>query len=293
MRLGGFFAAGRAEELPALCERLDRHGLSAIPAPQRLASMPDEECRRFGETADRLGLVIGEAGMWENLATPDPDRRAERIELVRTMLRKSEIMGCRCVVTLVGSGDPSDSPLAPDPRMLTDEGVRIFRDIVLRILDGLELTRTVYAIEPWRTSFFFRPEDVAAFLDELGDPRVRLHLDLVNMVDRLDYFATAALADRVFTHLGDRIAAAHLKDLRWDHTYLGVKWDEVPIGEGVVDLEACLRGLARLDPDLPCFCEHLATETEYAESFARLHRLAWNLGLRFLPRGAKTGTGGA
>jgi hypothetical protein len=40
MRLGGFYAAERAEDLGALCERLDRHGLSAIPAPGRLA-----ECR--------------------------------------------------------------------------------------------------------------------------------------------------------------------------------------------------------------------------------------------------------
>lgn len=284
MRLGGFYGAERVEELEPLCERLDRLGLSVIPAPARLAKMSDEECQRFGEAAARLGLVIGEAGMWENLSSPYPDRRQARIQLVRTMLRKADLMGCRCVVTLVGSVDPSDSPLAPHPRMVTPEGARDFREVVLRILDGLELTRTVYAIEPWRTSFFFRPEDIAAFLDDLGHPRVKLHLDLVNMVDRLDYFATGALAERVFALLGDRIAAAHLKDLRWDHPYLGLKWDEVPIGEGVLDHAAYLRGLAGLDPDLACFCEHLATEAEYVDSFARLHRIAADHGLRFLPR---------
>lgn len=284
MRLGGWYSAERAEDLEALCERLDRHGLSAIPAPNRLAEMPDGECVAFGETARALGLVIGETGMWENLMTADPVRRAERIERVRTLLRKAELMGCRCVISLVGSGHPSDSMLAPDAAMLTAEGQRAFREVVLRIVDGLELERTSYAIEPWRTSFFYRPEDIRAFLDDVDHPRVRLHLDLVNMVGRRDYFDTAGLAERTFALLSDRIAAAHLKDLRWDHAYMALKWDEVLVGDGVMDYEAYLGGLAALDPHLPCFCEHLATEAEFAENFARIHRTAAGAGLRFLPR---------
>lgn len=209
MRLGGFYAAERPEELEPLCEQLDRHGPSAIPAPGRLATMSDQECRRFGATAERLGLVIGEAGMWENLATPDPDRRAARIELVRTMLRKANLMGCRCVVTLVGSGDPSDSPLAPDPRMLTEEGARAFRDI--RAADPRRAEAHAHGLRDraWRTSFFFHSE-ASHGSSTIWTTRVALHLDLVNMVDRPDYFATGALSERVFALLGDRIPAAHL-----------------------------------------------------------------------------------
>jgi sugar phosphate isomerase/epimerase len=284
VRLGGWYSAERAEELSALCERLDAHGLSAIPAPNRIAEMSDDECAAFGQTARQLGIVVGETGMWENLMTSDPGRRARRIERVRTLLRKAELMGCRCVISLVGSGHPSDSMLAPDGTMLTDEGRRAFREVVLQIMDGLELERTCYAIEPWRTSFFYHPEDIAAFLDDVDHPRVWLHLDLVNMVGRRDYFDTAGLAERTFALLSDRIAAAHLKDLRWDHQHMQIRWDEVPVGDGVMDLDAYLRGLASLDPDLPCFCEHLPTEAEYAESFARLHRVAERIGTRFLPR---------
>jgi sugar phosphate isomerase/epimerase len=160
VRLGGFYSTERAEDLEALCERLDRHGLSAIPAPNRIAEMPDDECVAFGDTARDLGLVIGETGMWENLMTSDPAKRAQRIERVRTLLEKAELMGCRCVISLVGSGHPSDHMLAPDAAMLTAEGERAFREVVLRIVDGLALERTCYAIEPWRTSLFYRPEDI-------------------------------------------------------------------------------------------------------------------------------------
>jgi sugar phosphate isomerase/epimerase len=284
VRLGGYYSAERTEDLEALCARLDRHGLSAIRAPAGLAEMPDDECAAFGEEAQDIGLVIGEAGMWDNLMTPDPVRRSERIERVRRLLRKADLMGCRCVISLVGSGHPSDSMLAPDGAMLTQEGRKAFREVALRILDGLDLRSTTYAIEPWRTSFFFGPEDIRAFLDDVDHPRLRLHLDLVNMVGRRDYFDTTGLAERTFALLSDRIVGAHLKDLRWDHEYMAIKWDEVLVGDGVMDYAAYLGGLTVLDPDLPCFCEHLATEAEYAESFARLHRIAEGIGARFLPR---------
>jgi sugar phosphate isomerase/epimerase len=284
MRLGGFYWAQRVDDLDPLCERLDVHGLSAIPAPGRLAEMPDDECVAFGEAARARDLVIGEAGMWDNLLSPDPARRAERIDRVRTLLCKADLMGCRCVVSLVGSPDPSDAPLAPHPMLLTKEGADAFREIVLRILDGLELTRARFAIEPWRTSFFFEPEAIAEFIASVDHPRFALHLDLVNMVGRRDYFDTAGLAERTFALLSDRIVGAHLKDLRWDPEYMALRWDEVLVGDGVMDYGALLRGLSALDPDLPCFCEHLSTEEDYAENFSRLHRVAASVGLRFRSR---------
>lgn len=287
MRLGGLsaaFAASTVPELDDLCPVLDRLELSAIPAPSALARMSDAECVAFGEAARALGLVVGEVGMWDNLLTREVDLRDVRIERVRTLLRKADLMGCRCVVTLVGSTDPSDDPLAPDPLMLSDSGVRAFREVVERILDGLSLERTRYGVEPWRTSFFFEPENIAAFLDLVGHPALGLHLDLVNMVSRRSYFDTAGLAARTLALLSERIVGAHLKDLRWDHTHMIVKWDEVLVGDGVFDQGAYLRGLAGLDPDLACFCEHLATDTEYETSFSRLRAIAADAGVRFVRR---------
>lgn len=284
MRLGGFYSADNIDQLRALCPALDRHGLSAVPAPQRLATMSDEECAEFGEAARDLGLVVGEAGMWDNLMTTNRDLQRGRIERVRTLLRKADLMGCRCVVTLVGSRHPSGHFLAPDAEMMSSAGAVAFREVVLRILDGLALERTRYSIEPWSNSFFYEPEDIAAFLASVDHPALGLHLDLVNMVSRRTYFDTAGLAFRTFALLGARIEGAHLKDLRWDYEYMILKWDEVLVGDGVMDYPALLGGLAELDQDIACFCEHLPSEAAYAENFARVHQAAAGAGLHFLPR---------
>ena len=286
MRLGGYYGAERVEDLEPLCAELDASALSAIPAPERLLDMPDDECVAFGEEARRLGLVVGEAGMWDNLMTSDNALRAERIERVRQTLRKADLMRCQVVVTLVGSSDPSDSPIAPHQYMFTDACRREFREIARRIVEGLELDHARYAIEPWCNCFFYEPDDVADFLDSVDDPRVHLHLDLVNMIGHRTFFATDSLAERTFGLLGSRVAGVHLKDIVWDPDHVMLRWDEAIVGDGAVDHHAVLRHVAELPPDTACFCEHLPSEADYRKSFERLHEYASATGVEFLPRTA-------
>jgi len=290
MRLGGhIYWAGTPAELETLCERLDFHGLSTVVAPiDGEGKISDEACAEYGEKARELGIVVGEIGMWENLMTPDAAQQERRIQSVRCMLRKAEIMGCRCVVTLVGTRHPSDAALAPHPYLFTRECRREFREIVLRILDGLDLTRTRYAIEPWHNTFFYQPEDIREFLNSVGHPALALHLDQMNMVDQRSFFDTTSLIERTFELLADKVAAAHLKDIRCDHTHMFLKWDEVPIGDGVLDYGTYLRRLAELPADTPCFCEHMQEERDYALCFTRLHQLADKAGVRFLRREDRT-----
>ncbi len=65
--------------------------------------------------------------------------------------------------------------------MLTEQCRREFREIVLRILDGLELGRTSYALEPWCNTFFYEPGDIHDFFAMVDHPNLRFHLDLMNM----------------------------------------------------------------------------------------------------------------
>ncbi len=283
MRLGGYFGAGSIEELDALCDKLDAHGLSAIGAPG-MDDWTDDQCAAFGEKARSLGLVVGEGGVWVNLMTIDCDARAERIEMVRKALVKAEAAGCHCVVTLVGTRDPSDHSLAMHAYMKTAEAKAEFREVVLKILDGLDLKTTRYVIEPWHNTFFYQPEDIAEFFDAVDHPSFGLHLDQMNMVSQENFFNTTALINKTFDLLADKVASVHLKDIAEDFTHMFLKWDEVYIGDGVMDYDTYLKRLAQLPPDTPCYCEHMAEQRDYALCFARLHHLAGKAGVKFLGR---------
>lgn len=284
MRLGGYFGANSIEQLKPICEKLDIYGLSAIPAPGRLAEMTENECAEFGELAKQLGIVVGEAGMWENLMTENADTRTARIDKTRAMLRNADIMGCHCVMTLIGTRDPSDAALAPHPYMYTEKCKAEFRDVVLRILDGLELQNTKYCIEPWHNTFFYQPEDIRGFIDKVDHPSFGLHLDMMNMVNQEYFYNTTELINKTFDMLADTVASVHLKDVRCDFGHMFLKWDEVYIGDGVMDYETFLKRISNLLPDVPCYCEHMPEERDYALCFSRLHHIAKKIGTHFLRR---------
>ena len=284
MRLGGFFAAQTIEELEPLCENMDIYGLSAIPAPLGLAGMTDDECAAFGEKARRLGMIVGEIGMWSNLMTSDKDQQAKLIRTTNIMLRKADIMGCHAIVTLIGTKDPSGGALASSAYMYTDECKAEFREIVLRILDGLDLKNAMYVIEPWHNTFFYQPEDIREFIDSVGHPAFGLHLDQMNLVSQQTFYKTTELINRTFDLLANKVGSVHLKDVACDDNHMFLKLDEVYIGDGVMDYDTYLKRLAELPPDTPCFCEHLMVEGDYALNFARLHRIAEKVGVRFIRR---------
>ena len=281
MRLGGFFRPETIAELAAVGNDLDRHGLSAVVAPRRIAEMGDDEAVEFGELARSLGIVVGESIPNLNLMVRREETRSARIEALRAILRTSDLMECHASVILVGSVAAADAIAVPDPYMFTDACRREFREVVLRVLDDLDLRHTKLVIEPWPNSFFYKPEAILEFLESVDHPSVALHLDQMNMVGQDTYYDTTALINTTFDLLAGHIGGVHFKDMLWDWSHWLLKFDEVPIGDGVLDYDTYLRRLLELEGDVICFCEHLPGEPEYATNFSRLHELARGIGFEF------------
>ncbi len=291
MRLGGadgHFTAASIDGLEPLCETLDTYGLSTIIAPWTIGEMTDDELSAYGDRARELNLVIGETFYFANMLDADPAVRAGHIRNVRDILPKAERLGCKSVITLTGTNHPSGNPTAPhptDPYMYSDAAKAKFREVVLRIVDGLDLPNVKYIIEPWNNTFFYEPETIAAFFDSVDHPMVGLHLDQMNMVHQSTYYHTTDLINRTFDLLAAKVFSVHLKDIcitRGPGDFVSFK--EVLVGDGSMDYETYLTRLAQLPADTPCYCEHLATEAEYALNFARLHHIAKKTGVNFLPR---------
>lgn len=286
MRLGGtIFRPETVGELDSIVEALDTYGLSTIVGPRRVGEMSDREAVEFGDRAEQLDVVIGETHFLENLMTRDRTTRAERVERLRVRLRKSDLMRSRGVIGFAGSASPVDYIGAPDRHNFTDEFKAELREVVLEVLDGLDLGVTKLWFEANPNTFFYGPAEIAEFVRSVGHPLFGVHLDQMNMVSQANYFHTTELIDTTFELLGSHIGGAHLKDVSWDWEYgLLLKFDEVLIGDGALDYPTLIGHLAKLDPDLPCICEHLQTEAEYAVNFSRLHALAEAAGSPFVKR---------
>jgi sugar phosphate isomerase/epimerase len=299
------FRAESVAELDEVAERLDQHGLSAIASPTRTLQMSDDECIEFGEKAAELGIIISEVHFLDNVLVQSEEMRKKSIADGRSLLRKADLMRARCMLGLAGSLHPGGERTGRYrwgicAENFTDAWGSAMREVVLRILDGIELTSTTYDLEPERNCLFYQPEDCAQFIDDVGHPDFGMHLDMMNMVSQMSIFKTTELIDCTFELLGDRIHSAHLKDIRWgQEAFQGfvedssgaqhrvfVKLDECLIGDGELDYRTFLGHLAKMDVDFPCMCEHLAEEDEYVTNFNRLHALADQIGTPFVRRSA-------
>ena len=272
------------DDFDDIVAQLDRYGLSTIGTPRGIENWTSDDCVAFGERARELGIVVGEGSFGGNLMSADGQLVDQRIEALRKALQSADLVQSSTHHILVGTKDSSDSLLAPHPYKFTDEAKAELREATLRVMDGLDLQHTRLLIEPYNNSFYYQPEDIREFLDSVGHPMVGLQLDIVNMIAFDTIYDTTSLINRTFDLLSDYIHAAHIKDMHWAPGHLILKWDEVLIGQGVLDLKTYLQRLGELDPDLPCYCEHLPDEESYAHNFARIHEAAGEAGLSFVAR---------
>ena len=280
MRFGLNWAPIRnQQELEAALPLIDELGLAATAAPAEMNRWPLHECAAYGDMVRSYGLIIGEVGYWQNLLVDDEAARSHRIDEVRSLLQKADAMGAGCVVTLVGSFD-SKHALAPHAENWSDRARERAAENCHRILDGLDLQRTCYALEPWCNGFYHEAEAVAGFLEKIDHPRLALHLDVMNMHSVNTYYQSTQVIEQAFDLLGKWAVSVHAKDLRWDPTYMFLRMDEVMPGEGILDYDLFLRRVDSLSPDIPVYTEHWHTDEQYMEAIGRLHALAASAGIR-------------
>lgn len=92
--------------------------------------------------------------------------------------------------------------------------------------------------------------------------------------------ANARLLEECFAKLGPHIVSCHAKDIILHHQ-AALHFDEVMIGDGVLDYATFLRLLAALPADVPLMLEHLEGP-QYAVARDRLFAIAEEAGVAFL-----------
>lgn len=275
MRLGAYIMQ-EYRDVEGYIGLLQKRGYRAAYCPDYLHGVHQRsEIEETRQALRERDIVLAEVGTWVNPLSPnDEERRAAEKYLIER-LALAEELEARCCVNVLGSlsGDCWYAPCAEnfDSAFLV-KAARVYR----RIIDAVDVKHTKMTFEIMPYSLLDGVGGYLSFLQELDRPQqTAVHLDPINLIHdpRTLYNHRAVIKDAV-DRLGGRIVSVHLKDIVLDKRELNVHLNEVPPGQGEVDLEAVLRDLSALSEDLPVMLEHLPDDAAYDEAAAHVRAIA-------------------
>lgn len=234
--------------------------------------------RAYAAAARKADIVIAEVGAWSNPLSPDPATAGAALEKCKASLALADAIGARCCVNIAGSrGRKWDGPHAAD---LTDEVFDMVVTVVRDIVDSVRPAASFYTLETMPWMYPDSPDAYLRLIRAVDRKAFAVHFDPVNLVcSPQRYFANGRLIDECIEKLGAHIKSCHAKDIVL-RDGLTVHLDEVRPGMGALDYPALLRGLKRLDRDVPLMLEHLSDAEAYRMAADHIRSVAAGEGMR-------------
>ena len=249
------------------------------PATAQLVHRKGDRLRAIEAAFAQADVLLAEIGIWRNLLAVEDDTRRANVEHACNCLAIADAVGAKCAVSYIGSFAPR-TDYAPHPDNLGARAFDATVETVRHIIDTVQPRRARFALEMMQYAL---PDSVDGYVDliaAIDRPAFAAHLDPVNLImtPRV-YFDNARLLQECFTKLGSHIVSCHAKDIRLHHQ-AALHFDEVMIGDGVLDYAAFLRLLAALPADVPLMLEHLDGPA-YGTARDRLFSIAERAGVAF------------
>jgi sugar phosphate isomerase/epimerase len=225
-------------------------------------------------------ILIAEVGYWQNLLdTDEASRKEHRGEMVKA-LALAEELGARCAINILGSychGNGNSKHVAENfSAAAFDETVAIARYFI----DEVKPKRAFFCYEIFPFDVTDSPESIEKIVKAVDRKQFGVHLDLVNLINSpRAYFGSGDLMRECIRRFGDRIVAAHGKDIRMKEPSISVILEEVIAGTGNLDIATYLRELNKLPLEIPLMLEHLKSEAEYDTAAAHYRAVAAKEGI--------------
>ena len=277
MRMGApVFSAVRNSS--AYVRKLNEKNYRAAYCPDYLVSSRQErEIRELKQALSDNDIVLAEVGAWCNPLSPDAEIAQQAKNYIIDRLHLAEALGAACCVNVIGSASTVFwyAPAA-------ENYISTFRErcaeVYGAIIDAVRPTHTSLAFEVMPYCFLDCVEEYLNFLDLLDRSQAAVHLDLVNLIhDPRSLYDHRRIFEDAVVLLGGRCVSAHIKDIAIEVRPPNTRLNEVPMGQGEVDVKHMIQCLSRVPGDLPVLLEHLPDEAAYdgaTRSFVRSAREA-------------------
>jgi sugar phosphate isomerase/epimerase len=186
----------------------------------------------------------------------DPEAQRRDLDRLAGALRVAGELGAEGVIGGCGSLSASGG-YAPHPANRAPETRRRLVEALRSAAELAEHAGVHLVLEPHVRTALYSPEVVREIVDAVESPRVRVNLDIANLVSSLDaLWSSETLVARVFEALGDVAVSGHLKDVSVGDEFV-LHLDEAVPGEGELDLVSFVREFANRLPGRFLFLEHL------------------------------------
>jgi sugar phosphate isomerase/epimerase len=227
---------------PTLAETLDAvvgHGLSHIQfdlasagLPTIPLDVPPDIASHIRQECDVRDITIAAVSGTYNMIHPDPRIRDEGLASLRAIAAACHAIGTRLITLCTGTRNV-DSMWRAHP---DNDSADAWQDLIASLADALTIADehdVTLAFEPEPANVVNSAARGRELILEMSHPRLKVMMDVANIVATDRSRPPEAVLDEAFDLLGDHVVVAHGKDLSAEGAFC-------PAGQGIVPWDHCL-----------------------------------------------------
>jgi sugar phosphate isomerase/epimerase len=232
------------------------------------------------EAFNKVGIILAEAGYWDNIMDTEAESRAFHRERQVEALALAEELGAVCSLNIFGSYCHGNGNSQHKALNFTDEAFDAAVDMARYFIDTVKPKTACFAYEIFPFDVVDTPEGIERLIKAVDRKQFGAHLDLANLINcPRAYFSSGDIARECMRRFGDKIVSCHVKDIKMKEPSISVILEEVVLGTGNIDLKTFMRQIEGLSRPIPFMMEHLRGEAEYDIAAAQIRKTGEELGI--------------
>jgi sugar phosphate isomerase/epimerase len=262
-----------------VARRYREKGFRAARVP-RIDMKDPASVKATREAFKKEGVILAEIGYWDNLLDTDGETRAFHRARVLEALYAAEELGAVCAVDILGSYCHGNGNSVHVGENFSDEAFEAAVEIARYFIDTVKPRTAFFCYEIFPFDITDSPESLERLIRAVDRSQFGVHLDLCNLINSpRAYFNSGAIAKDCVRRFGDRIVSCHVKDIKLKEPSISVILEEVPMGEGNIDLKTFMRQIEGLSRPVPFMMEHLHGEAAYDAAAEKIRAAGKELGI--------------
>ena len=237
----------------------------------------EAEVRELNEALKEYDVTFFDMHTTGSNIHPDPEEREKVYRYTVDSCEAAERLGVPMVTTHTGNAGEGPA-FYFNPNNWTWETWKLSVKVMKQILNDTAGMKVQLGVEATNMTAMNGPKPHLRLIEECADPRLKVCIDPVNMMNLSRYARSTELIEECFALLGDNIIAAHAKD-SYLQPKMSIYMEEVAPGKGVLDYETYLVQMSRLSKPITLLIEHIP-DNEYPGAKKYIEDIAAKVGVK-------------